>query len=422
MFIWAVVLLLVIAAVSVCFFCIKKRSAKEHSSIKVKGLFIAMFTALAVLFLPVLALWLVAAMSGLKLHLLIPLAGIMLVVLASYIAFGIENNLLNKKNVFCLSFAAVFMACSVLAERYYRFTYIPSITLTQHNAYHRQYLPFRDSPYLMHTDSAPSLQFASGETLPVVDGATALVPVYCSVVENVYPRDITPGDFVLFGTTKGAYEELTAGNADVIFVAQPSKEQIEKAAEAGITFNLYPIGYEAFVFLVNSKNPVESLSVQQIKGIYTGKITGWQELGGKNQSIRPFQRDADSGSQTAFVSIMGADAELLPPETHQVTGMEGLVDVVSDYENHSNAIGYSFRYYVENMKHSENVKMLKINGVAPTKENICNHSYPFTDNFYAVTVQGRETENTRRLVEWVCGAQGQELIEKVGYVPLGGVK
>mgnify|MGYP003320048161 FL=1 len=274
----------------------------------------------------------------------------------------------------------------------------------------------------MHTDSAPSLQFASGENLPVVDGATALVPVYCSVVENVYPRDISPGDFVLFDTTKGAYEELTAGNADVIFVAQPSKEQIEKAAEAGITFNLYPIGYEAFVFLVNSKNPVESLSVQQIKGIYTGKITGWQELGGKNQSIRPFQRDADSGSQTAFVSIMGADEELLPPETHQVTGMEGLFDVVSDYENHSNAIGYSFRYYVENMKHSENVKMLKINGVAPTKENICNHSYPFTDNFYAVTVQGRETENTRRLVEWVCGAQGQELIEKVGYVPLGGVK
>lgn len=395
---------------------------KTHAGAKTTNTIITACLAVLLLAVPVFAFWLVAAMAGLKMHLMVPLTGVALVLLASCTAYGLDNHALNKKTVAVLSACALLFAGSILAEKFYRFNYIPSITVSQKVQYKRSYMPFTGSPYLVHTDSAPSLQFASGETLPVVDGATALVPVYCSFVENVYPQDITPGDFVLFDTTKGAYEELTAGNADVIFVAQPSKEQIEKAAEAGVTFNLYPIGYEAFVFLVNSKNPVESLSVQQIKGIYTGKITGWQELGGKNQSIRPFQRDADSGSQTAFVSIMGADAELLPPETHQVTGMEGLVDVVSDYENHSNAIGYSFRYYVENMKHSENVKMLKINGVAPTKENICNHSYPFTDNFYAVTVQGRETENTRRLVEWVCGAQGQELIEKVGYVPLGGVK
>ena len=190
------------------------------------------------------------------------------------------------------------------------------------------------------------------------------------------------------------------------------------AQEARVEFNMYPIGYEAFVFIVNQKNPIDSLDLQQIKDIYTGKITNWKELGGKDQDIRPFQRDTNSGSQTAFIKVMGKDVELLPPETHQVSGMDGLVDVVSDYQNHSNAIGYSFRYYIESMKRNQNIKILKLNGIEATRENIRNKKYPITDNFYAITIKGRETENTRKLINWIISAQGQELIEKVGYVPL----
>ncbi len=420
MFIGVVVLLLVLAASFVWFLCRKKRPVKKQSSAKIKGAVIILFVSLAVLFLPVLALWLVAAMAGLKFHLLIPLAGIVLAVLASYVAFGIQNNLLNKKTVFCLSFIAVFMTFGVLAERYYRFTYIPSITVTQRGQFYRSYMPFTGSSSLVRLNKTPFLQFSAEDELPVVDGATALFPVYCSFVENVYPKTADCEKYVLFNTTAGAYQNLTAGNADVIFAAGPSKEQLESAAEAGVAFNFYPIGYEAFVFIVNSKNPVSGLTVQQIKDIYTGKITGWNELGGKNQSIRPFQREPGSGSQTAFAAIMGADAEFLPPETHQVTGMEGLADVVSDYENHGNAIGYSFRYYVETMQRNRHVKMLNVNGIAPTKENIRSRVYPFTDNFYAVTVHGRETENTRRFIEWITGEQGQEIVERVGYVPLEG--
>lgn len=156
----------------------------------------------------------------------------------------------------------------------------------------------------------------------------------------------------------------------------------------------------------------------QIKDIYTGKITNWKDVGGKNQAIRPFQRDTNSGSQTAFLAVMGKDADLLPPETHQVSGMDGLIDVVSDYQNHSNAIGYSFRYYVESMDKNINIKILKLNGIEPNRENIRNRTYPITDNFYAITLKGKESANTKKFINWILSEQGQAIIEKVGYVPL----
>lgn len=115
---------------------------------------------------------------------------------------------------------------------------------------------------------------------------------------------------------------------------------------------------------------------------------------------------------------MGKKIDLLPPETHKVSGMDGLIDVVSDYQNHDNAIGYSFRYYVEKMKNNKNIKMLKLNGIAPTLENIRNKTYPIADNFYAITIKGRESEETKKFINWILSEQGQELIEKVGYVAL----
>ena len=99
--------------------------------------------------------------------------------------------------------------------------------------------------------------------------------------------------------------------------------------------------------------------------------------------------------------------------------MDGIIDVVSDYENHANAIGYTFRYFLENMNKNPNVKMLKVNGIAPSVENIRKKTYPLIDNFYAITIKGRESENTKKLIAWICSKQGQELIEKVGYVSLG---
>ena len=62
--------------------------------------------------------------------------------------------------------------------------------------------------------------------------------------------------------------------------------------------------------------------------------------------------------------------------------------------------------------------MLSLNGIEPTAENIKNKTYPVTDNFYAITVKGKESENAKRFIEWILSAQGQQIIADVGYVPL----
>ena len=372
----------------------------------------------AILFVPVVFLWLIAAFDGMNLHFLVPVIGIALVSVICLIVMGFMQKKLYKKTIVALSVFILMLSFSVIAEYLYKDKFIPSITVGQQNAVYMQYMPFTHSENLSHLDGEPLLHFSKEDDLPIVDGATALFPVYCSFVEAVYPSDCKIENYVNFSTTDEAFKRLVAGDDDIIFVAQPSKEQLASANDAGVEFVLHPIGYEAFVFLVNKKNPVDSLTVQQIKDIYTGAITNWKEVGGKNKVIRPFQRNVNSGSQTAFIALMGKDAELLPPETHQVQTMMGLVDVVSDYQNHSNAIGYSFRYYVENMKRNIGVKILKLNGIEPTRENIRTQAYPVIGNFYAITVKGRESENTKKLIDWVQSRQGQELIEKVGYVSL----
>lgn len=380
---------------------------------------IAVSVSILLLIIPVFFLWIIAAFDGLKTSFIIPLIGIVLVVLIGFITYSIANQIFYKKSIFLLSFIILLMTGGILGESYYKNTYIPSITVNQPTLYSSSYMPFTNSENLARLDTESTLKFTKDDDLPVVDGATALFPIYCSFVEAVYPSDCNVRNLVNFNKTTGAYENLINGKDDIIFVAQPSKEQLEAAEKTGIEFNMYPIGYEAFIFIVNQKNPVDNLTVEQIKDIYTGKITNWKELGGNDKEIRPFQRETNSGSQTAFLAVMGKDAELLKPETHKVIdAMGGLIDEVSDYQNHSNAIGYSFRYYVQNMKKNVNIKILKLNGVEASKETIKNKTYPITDNFYAITVKDRETENTKRFIEWILSSQGQELVDKVGYVSL----
>ncbi len=118
----------------------------------------------------------------------------------------------------------------------------------QNEMYSWYYVPFTQSTSLVHLDSQASLKFTNDDNLPVVDGATALFPLYCSFVEAVYPSDCNVKELVQFSKTNKAYERLLSGQNDIIFVAEPSKEQKAKAQEKGLEFNMYPIGYEAFVF------------------------------------------------------------------------------------------------------------------------------------------------------------------------------
>lgn len=280
-----------------------------------------------------------------------------------------------------------------------------------------EYLPFSGTSKIAKLNKTVSVTIS--DHLPVIDGATALYPLYSAFVTAVYPENAyDPNDsVVLCSTTSKAYENLFAGKVDVIFCAEPSKAQLSSAEAKGVKLVLTPIGKEAFVFFVNKKNIVENLSSKDIIGIYSGKIKNWKELGGKNNSIKVFQRPENSGSQTILQKIMGNEPIVPPLKNEVIDGMGGIIDKTADYKNYKNAIGYSFLYYSTQMVQNGSIKLLSIDTVKPSRENIQNGTYPFVSNFYAITREN-PSDNTKRLINWIVSDEGQYLVQQTGYTPI----
>lgn len=261
--------------------------------------------------------------------------------------------------------------------------------------------------------------------MPILDGAEAAYPVYAAFANATY-KEIrsnntlpTGEEVVSFTNTLYAFERLVSGEVDIFFGAQPSASQQSLAESKGKELVLTPIGKEAFVFFVNEKNPVDNLNSEEIKSIYSGKINNWSEVGGKENRIMAFQRPADSGSQTIMEKFMG-DTPLMPALKEEVAGMGDLMEEVASYRNYNNSLGYSFRFFTTGMNPNAKIKLVSLDGVEPSPENIESGKYPFVVNLYAITVKDNRKKSVQPMLEWMQGPEGQKLIEEVGYIPLKG--
>jgi len=298
--------------------------------------------------------------------------------------------------------------------------YDESITVnTSPNINVYEYLPFKEDSKTVQLEKEATLRFRESDDLPVLDGAAAVFPVYSAFVNAVYPecnetKLSTEGAF-LYSNTPLGYQRLAQRKTDIFFGAYPSEEQIAYAEEQGTHFVYTPIGADAFVFFVHKDNPIDSLTSDQIRKIYSGEITNWRELGGKNEKIAAFQRNEGSGSQSMLIRFMG-DTPIMEPPTELVNDlMSGIVEKVSDYRSTTAAIGFSYRFYMEGIIKNPDIKLLSIDGIAPTPENIENGTYPITGPLYAVTYEEQTNPNVRRLLDWILSDEGQNIITKTGY-------
>jgi phosphate transport system substrate-binding protein len=284
-------------------------------------------------------------------------------------------------------------------------------------------------------DEPSTLSFQNRHLAPSLDGAIQYYPLISAFARATYP----PGYYGLnyYDDTQlrgsGAkyaldwfFEEHDPEyTANILFLREqdiPTDQEIEN----GDGVELVPIAKDALVFFVNSKNPVTNLSQDDIRAIYSGQIKNWQSLGGKRQKIKVYQPGGEP--EEWFKSFMGNSPSIEPIGTFNLHFSLSLSFDVSEYENYKNAIGYSSRFFVEKLKDKPNfngLRMLSIDGIAPTPENIASGLYPLADEIYAATISNRisrdENEKTRyenadTLLEWILSEQGQELVEKTGYV------
>ena len=290
-------------------------------------------------------------------------------------------------------------------------------TAVKENVYLFNYTPFTENNYLVKLDEESNFKIT--DNIPVLDGATALYPVYASFVQAVYPDSDFYKSVVLCTGTRDAYENLLEGNADIIFCAAPSTSQLEMFENKNIELTMVPIGKEAFVFFVNKENPVNNLTLEDIQGIYSGNLKNWKKVNGNNQRIKAFQRPENSGSQTMLIKTMGNIPIMKPKRENVSQGMGTIINQVAVYRNFSNAIGYSFFYFSTRLAGNDNIKLLSINGIKPSRESIQDGSYPFSDNFYAIYIDKDDKNgNIENFINWILTDQGQALISETGYIPI----
>ncbi|MBE6935776.1 MAG: hypothetical protein E7458_04660 [Ruminococcaceae bacterium] len=321
----------------------------------------------------------------------------------------------KKKKVFLIWLIPAAVYFAAFGIHYGLEKYDQSITVnTAPNINVHEYLPFREDSKIVKLRSET---LALTGDLPVIDGAAAFFPVYSAFVNAVYPETTELYDGVFeYNNTPEGYRSLAERRIDLFLGVYPSEEQKAYAEECGTSFVYTPVGTEAFVFFVHKDNPIDNLTAEQIRGIYSGEITNWRELGGRNEKIAAFQRNEGSGSQSMLRRFMGDTPLMEPPTELRNDMMAGIIEQVSSYRSKSNSIGFSFRYYVEGIIKNPDIKMLSIDGVPPTAENIRNGSYPIVTPMYAVTYEGNPNENVDLLLDWILSEEGQYIIEETGYV------
>jgi len=300
----------------------------------------------------------------------------------------------------------------------------------------KDYMVYSKNSKLVTLEQSPSLIIEKEEDMPILDGAEACYPLYAAFAKAVY-KDIdviesnwlkeadnqrNNGKIVTFTNSVYGFTRLLQNKEspyyngiDMFFGARPSASQLKIAKDKGFELEITPIGREAFVFFVEADNPVNNLTSEQIKAIYHGDITNWSELGGKNQEILAFQRPHNSGSQTMMEYFMG-DISLKDPQTYEVvSAMGGVIQEVAQYANENGAIGYSFRYFLEELNQEKGVKMLSVNGVYPSLDNISDGTYPLVVNVCLITRKDCTNPYVQKMIDFILSEEGQTIVKETGY-------
>jgi len=284
--------------------------------------------------------------------------------------------------------------------------------------------------------------FETQEALLMIDGSTATVPITAELLRQFYgvKDEELDGSYypncVSHSTTHQAYKNLVEGCARawaaregdtwepppvrILFATPPSAEEKTLAEESGVMLDVQALARDGFVFITHKDNPVNSLTVKQIQQIYSGKIKNWKKLGGKDEKIRAYQREPNSGSQTAMEQLVMKGIPMRKaPKVMISNGMGSLVEAVAEYQNGSQSIGYTYYYYLNNLYKNPNIKVLQVEGITPEHENLKTKRYPFTAE-YCVVIRADEPQDSdaRRLRDYMLSTEGQKIVEMAGYCPV----
>ena len=255
------------------------------------------------------------------------------------------------------------------------------------------------------------------ENYPKVNCATSLLPLAEAFKANFTKTDIKDIE-IEHSKTYDLYKKLINNEVDLILVTDLTEEEQKLIKDIDVELESFCVAKDAFVFFVNKSNPIDNLTLGQIQSIYSGKIKNWTDVGGEEGNIIAYQRPDNSRSQKGMEELIMQEIKMMPPLTESVFhNKSNVLDVISDYNNEDTSIGYAYHYDAITMFTNKGIKLLSVNGIKPTYENIQTGLYDLQTEYYAVIRKDEPVNsNTRKLLEAYVSERGQNVAKEAGYV------
>lgn len=263
-------------------------------------------------------------------------------------------------------------------------------------------------------DASPAEGTPAGESEDIfLKGSDTVLPLAQAEAEEFMIENPEKSVTVTGGGSGVGIAALIDGEVDIATASREMKtDEIEAAQANGVNPVEHTIAYDGISVVVNPNNPVSELTFGQLRGIYNGSTSNWNEVGGEDRPIAVISRDSSSGTYEYFKEAVLLGDEYRPDAlTQPATG-----GVVGEVSQNPSAIGYIGVAYLD-----ESVKALSLdsgNGSeAPTAENIISGAYPLSRPLYFYT-NGEPTGLTKEFIDYVMSETGQNLVSEIGYFPV----
>jgi phosphate transport system substrate-binding protein len=244
-----------------------------------------------------------------------------------------------------------------------------------------------------------------------VDGSTTVGPIAKAFAE--YYMSKNPGVNITVsesGSGNGA-KSLINRTCDIADMSRFMKDEEFKAAVAK---GVFPVGtvvaVDGIAVIVHPSCPVQGLTVDNIRDVYTGKIKNWKELGGPNLSIVLISRDTNSGTYESFESLVLNKHKI--SDRAEYVGSNGAIR--ERVHSTPAAIGYVGLGFVD-----KTVKALKVNGIMPDNSTVTSGTYPIARPLFMFT-NGfpKMGSHLYSFLSLYLTPKGQEIIRAIGFVPV----
>lgn len=208
---------------------------------------------------------------------------------------------------------------------------------------------------------------------------------------------------------------LINGTTDVAASSRPIRPSEVENLKARFATNgfAHAIARDGLSVYLHSSNPVSELTLAQIRDIYTGRITNWSQVGGKNATIVLYSRENSSGTYAYFQENVLLSKDFSP----RAQTLQGTAAVVNAVANDPNGIGYGGAAYAKGIKFASVKKDAKSPGYQPTLENVRTGQYPISRFLYLYT-RTKPSKDLKLFIDWATGPEGQAIVSKTGYFPI----